>query len=646
MATYYFAIDETGSFNFSENDESFACGVLVSIDEKTVREHYQKTFLKCGFGKELPSDTKELIRNKKFHFYDMSEQNKKICREILFPLGDKIFVSTGRPLLCANNQNFWLIAVASVISELFKKPSFQKGDKLNIEIDNRKDTVWGLVENDNGKKTDFDKYHDYLKRQIDKFVEPSRTSLGIEVRVRFVGDTNSFFVNLADIICGFVRKDKSISTIKCRCEKLISGDNPAMILNNNPIGALNIILTEALNDQFTNIGLIQNAFKITRTDNKSYALLWDVFHNFLQYQLKVRYDRENTISKLNDIVDKFLKEFRLNTDKISIDKRLEIINSFLAYYSHAGKITMPIEKADFIKILNETGSEAESRVTKKWEKYVGFCLREAQMQFNAYNFSEAIKIVEEVWGIQEEILKIKYPFHSQRDEHSTAIIGTLAQSYAFNGQIDKSIEYFEMSLEYAIKTSAQTASYLLTLYFIKQDIENVRKYFKLQTGKDPENFVNKQQFEDLWELLSYAKLRALELYKNQKTDLAEIPINDYDKEYPYPLILKWNAVAEYLENSIENKPTVSNYLSKAIENLLNDKYGFTIKTLSLPIIQIYALIDNTNHYHAKYNSIVAELKKQSRFFADFAEKQSPLLNQIKNSADIWARATCLPFNYS
>jgi len=643
---YYFAIDETGRFGFSKDDESYVCGVLILKNEKTMEERYRDAYVRLGFDEVAPHSVRELLGDKKFHFSELPDSKRQICREILFPLADKIFVSTGKPLLWANNQNFWFIAVASVIFELFKNCQFQKSDRLNIVIDHRSDKVWGMFAENNEEMPDFNKYHADLKKQIDKLIEPLKNNLGIEVTVKFAGDTKSFFVNLADIVCGLVRKDESINTIKCSCESVMSGDNPVSIMDKNPIGALNVILAEILNNRLENINLISSIFKKTKSDNENYAMIWNLFHNFLRYQLDTRYSSKNTISKLNNIVNKFLNEFHNNTDKITVDKRLEIINSFMAYYSHAGEITIPIGKDYFIKLLNETDNKAESRVIRKWEIYVSYCLHEAQIQFNAYNFSEAIKICEEIWKIQEEFLKLNYPFDAKKDEPTTAVIGTLAQSYAFDKQIDKAIEYFEMSQKYAIKTSAQTASYLLSLYFIKQNIENVRKYFELQTGKKPEAFTGQQEIKDVWEHLSYSKLRALELYKNQKTDLPEIPITDCNKEYPYPLVLKWVAVAKYLENPTENKQIVSDYLSKAIENLLNNKGGFTIKTLSLPIIQIYALIDNTDPYHAKYNSLMSDLKKQSGFFADFVEKQSPLLNQIKNDADIWERATSLPFNYS
>jgi len=553
-----------------------------------------------------------------------------------------------------------------VIIKLLKTVNFQKGDRLEIEIDYRKSDVWGVFHDENQKNNkkqesdkeisyeEFKKYHhDFLKSQIEKFTELYLKGLDIDVTINFVNDTKSFLVNLADIVCGCVNNDKKgIETIKCNCESVMTGDNPSTIIKHNPIGALSSIFSEVIGNQFGNVDLIQSIFSKTKSDVEKYTMVWNVFHNFLKYHLDTRYESDNTISKLNDLVAVFLKEFNHNSNKLTVDKRLDIINLFMAYYSHAGEIgekneqVIPIKKDDLKKLLNETGNSSESRVTRKWEKYCSYCFREVQIQFNAYNFSEAVAICQELWEVQQKVLKIEYPFETQKDEPATAILGSLAQSYAFNSQFDDAIFHCEMALEYVIKSQAQSASYLVTIYFLKQDIENVRKYFTKQTGKEPEEFAEQKNFKDDWEHLSYVKLRSLELYKNKTTKLPEIPVTEFKKGYPFPLILKWYAVAKYLENKDENKEIISEYLTKAIENLMDEKCGFAIKTLALPIIQIFAIVDNTNPYHAKYNSIVENLKKQSLYFADYIDYQSPLLNQIKNDTGLWERAMSLPFNYS
>ena len=78
--------------------------------------------------------------------------------------------------------------------------------------------------------------------------------------------------------------------------------------------------------------------------------------------------------------------------------------------------------------------------------------------------------------------------------------------------------------------------------------------------------------------------------------------------------------------------------------MLKEDNGFAIKTLALPLIQCYALINNQNKYHAKYNNLLNEFEN-NKYFAEYV-KSVPELKDIKNSKDIWDRALLLPFIYS
>jgi hypothetical protein len=116
-------------------------------------------------------------------------------------------------------------------------------------------------------------------------------------------------------------------------------------------------------------------------------------------------------------------------------------------------------------------------------------------------------------------------------------------------------------------------------------------------------------------------------------------------EYPFPLILKWVALALYLQNEEEHKASIEFLFKRAIDELLKEENGFAIKTLALPIIQCYGLINNQNSYHSRYGNILQLLLNQSDGFRMYAEGVSHLMN-IKNDADMWQRAMLLPFIYS
>ena len=235
---YNFAIDETGKFEFNTKDKSFACGVFTNSNEKTLKQKYQEVFKLFYPDMEVPINTNDLIGNKKFHFSDIkTNEHRDICKDKFLHLADKIYVSNGKPLLYANNQNYWQIATSTIIIQLFKDIIFQKGDILNIYIDYRAQIVWGTFEGTESHN----EYHKILQSQFESLVKDYRTSLSIEINIYFKNDTDSFFVNFADIICGIIRTNKEVNTIKCSCESFQTGVNPSKILNSNPISALNTI---------------------------------------------------------------------------------------------------------------------------------------------------------------------------------------------------------------------------------------------------------------------------------------------------------------------------------------------------------------------------------------------------------------------
>lgn len=632
MTIYHFAIDETGEFNFE--GQSYACGVLISKTEKTIIDKYKEVYPLLFPEKPIPQETKKLINEGEFHYSSLIKVQKSICKKYFSPLVEKIFVSTGKPLLYANNQSYWQIAVMAVILGLFKNQSFTKDDQLNIIIDPRAKKVFGLDTEEITSRN----YHNILIKQFKEIAANFNGTLRADFTITLESDKRSFFVNLADIICG-VARDKDVDKIQCPCELVQNGTNPSLLQKSNPVGALAVIFQEILTKQFGNIGLIRTILEDSRKNEEIYQQIWDLFYNFLKYQIKQRYTKDN-FAKTEEVKKIFLNEFN-NSKKINTSKWLDIVNLFVEDISHRGGIEVPFDKNFVLKQINEA---TETRITRKWEKWVSYHLRLAQVQFNSYNFKLAEIDFEELWAKQDKMINI-IGFEPKKDENATAIIGTLAQSFAYYNQLDKAIEYFEMSLLYSIKTSNQTFSYLLACHFLKQNIQLARHFFEKQTGKNAEEF-SSSNINEVWCLLAYARLRALELYKNQNTNLPEIlPNFNGNLDYPCPLLFKWLAAALFMEDPINHKERISELLKAGIESLLKDTNNFAVRVLVLPLIQFFSLVDNNNPYHAQYNIIFEKFGKECHGFYAYAE-QKPFLKSIKNDADLWQRLTALPFIYS
>lgn len=638
---YILAIDETG--NFYSDSWSSVCGVLVKGNELELKKAYQNVYKEFGFPEPVPNDIKGLLQttddindNARFHYTKMNDSQKDVIEKHLLSFVENLYISKGKPLLFANNQNWWLIAVTVVIKEFLRKCNLEKDDEVEILIDNRDKKVFGVKE-----EVDFKEYHNDIRNQIFNIVKgfvPNN-----KMRIEFKSDTSSFFVNLADACCGF-RKSEELSdrVVLCDCKSMYDNVDAVACKDKNPFVALCAIIQEVDDKNFRNVAYTEEILKKLRFLSDEYNKIWDLFYDFVKLQISER-ESASALVKVRSFVEMFLKEFNnAGKEKLPTSKSIELMVLFVEYYSHIGEIKNPFTREIIEKILHKTDVDSETRILRKWEKMISFTLRESQIFFNAYDFLAANGNLVNVWEKHEKIVNLLGEGFSEKDEQTTALLGSLAQSYAFNEDFDNAIDYFELSKNYAIKTAFTTDSYLFNIYHRLGKHDECREcYNRINRGKKPEG--------NIWTLLSYFKLRALELHVDGRTELPDIELQKlkiYNTEYPFPLVMKWSAIALYMEDKVTNRQLIERYFDDAIGNLLKEENGFTINTLALPIMQCYSLVDNKNQYHSKYDTIVAELKKRSSHFAEYVDKRVPFLNNIKNEADLWQRAMSLPFIYA
>ena len=660
MAKYVLAIDEFGKFEIGTKN-SFACGVVVEANELTLKHAYQKVYKEFGFPEPVPNSTNELLQTKedindkgRFHFNKLTDSQLEICKNNLLGFAKKVYVSKDNPTMFANNQSWWLIAVVVVIERFLNDYPFEEGSEVEVWLDCRSDKVWGVLQED-VEELGFASYHNTLKQQIERRVQNYAANKGVTLKIYFKSDTSSFYINLADLVCGFVRKDRAAigaEIVETSCRMFTEKVDVVKMANQYPLSALNCIFQEVLNEIYLNIPQANNIIRKLRQDRDEYVMAWDSFNEFVKLKIESR-STASSLVKAKQLIDYFLKEFSNTKGQcLKGEQRLEMVTRFVEYYSHIGEVNVPIDDAMFDDLLKSVDSNSETRALRRWEKKVSFVLRQSQIYFNGYNFEGFRQTIEQCYSQHERIINaievLKDEQGKVKDEPTVALLGTLAQTYAYIGDIDQAEEYFILSKEYAIKSNAITDSYLFCLHHCKGDIEACRTDFEAVSKKTPERYAEDKKFEDLWTLLLYCKLRALELHTNGKTALPCIDLkslSSYNSEYPFPLIMKWEAIALWIENATANKQIVEKYFSDAINNLLSEDNGFAIKTLALPIVQCYGLVNNRNEYHARYNQIVEQLQRQSQSFASYV-KSSDVLQSITNKEDLWQRALSLPFIYS
>ena len=660
MAKYVLAIDESGKFEIGSNN-SFACGVVVEANELTLKQAYQKVYKEFGFPEPVPNSTNELLQTKedindkaRFHFNKLTDSQLEICKNNLLGFAKKVYVSKDNPTMFANNQSWWLIAVVVVIERFLNDYPFEEGSEVEVWLDCRSDKVWGVLQED-VERLKFAPYHKTLGDQIERRVQNYAANKGVTLKIYFKSDTSSFYINLADLVCGFVRTDRAAigaEIVETSCRMFTEKVDVVKMANQYPLSALNCIFQEVLNEIYLNIPQANNIIRHLRQDRDEYVMAWDSFNEFVKLKIESR-STASSLVKAKQLIDCFLEEFSNTKGQcLKGEQRLEMVTRFVEYYSHIGEVNVPIDDAMFDDLLKSVDANSETRALRRWEKKVSFVLRQSQIYFNGYNFEGFRQTIEQCYSQHERIINsievLKDEQGKVKDEPTVALLGTLAQTYAYIGDIDQAEEYFILSKEYAIKSNAITDSYLFCLHHSKGDIEACRTDFEAVSKKTPERYAEDKKFEDLWTLLLYCKLRALELHTNGKTALPCIDLkslSSYNSEYPFPLIMKWEAIALWIENATANKQIVEKYFSDAINNLLSEDNGFAIKTLALPIVQCYGLVNNRNEYHARYNQIVEQLQRQSQSFASYV-KSSDVLQSITNKEDLWQRALSLPFIYS
>lgn len=670
MATYFFAIDETGKFNiFSDPQYSFACGVLMTASQSEIIARYKRIFgnnYALSAIHYFPKKDKDQCPN------PICEDPTKVAKCIgeLVPLAEKVYISDGKPILASNQQHWWVLAVASVIQGLFENYEFKKGDTINIEVDGRADIVWGIIEDENKtKKTPtqderyevYKAYHniiaaDFKKKYVDKYIQSYG---GIYINFRFSSDSSSHHVNVADIICGLIKDENKpehgISATKCFCIDVLSNESPMDYIDDNPYIALTLILQRVLSGDRKDVDLLKRVFPRLAKSRESYVQAWEEIDSFMEVNLQKR-GQENIMPKLAPLQKYFCDEIKLNRTNtkneplLSTKTRTEVIYRLLAFETHNGAIKPYFSKDYCLELLNKGD---EQHLIRKWEIYLKNCYNFAQIEFNAYDFGAVEADFKKLWQTQEKFTELPFDFVNEKDDTTAAITGNIGQALAFQGKLEDALFYYAIAEDKVYKRlgRGKTMGYIFTIYHRQRKLDQCHEYFQKQTGKNAINFGNSiNEKTDGFLLHSYLRLRALELELNEGvTNLPALPQIDFSLHYPFNLVWKWAAVNRLIEHGTNDKMALS-HLTKAVEGSMQG--GFTLQTMALPAIQLIHCISPKNVLCQDYTTRVQELREKSEHFKKFVDTQvvedtikQPLAT-LDNGLTLWQRAMLLPSYYA
>jgi hypothetical protein len=641
---YFVGIDETGGFNLATNKDSFAVAIVTKSDKSELFNRYKEIKL---------FESPQNINLKNYHSSDMSEDEKKKSFDILFSSVDKIIASTGRPPLASNQQHWWLSSIQAVLSKLFSINLFRKGDSVEIFLDSRNMKVVGWFSDDSIDPPDKEEYHSIIKAQLIRFLSKYIES-GIQINIDFSYSNTSPYINLADLACGWVRDKRILETKleKVSCRPIALGATAQSQLEaGKPSAALYLILSELYENLNTDLFLLQRVFHAIRKDKTKYLDAWGLTGKYI-VELSERRDKDPTcVPKLQKLIEPLDKEYvDYGRQHLHDGIKLEYLLSRIIVDGHIG-ITESAAKVEYFKVFEKCSGDVD-RSTIRWEKYVQAHIRSVQIQFNRYETENVIKEFEKLWGIQEKINTIPFPYQSSKtDETTSEITGTLGQAYSLNGEYVESLEYFKTDKEYAVKKSIsmnKVNGYLFIAYHRLKDLDNAEKTFmELSENMKAEEIITSKKLMgnlDSWTTTNLFRLLALKAELGETITcpdrtLWDIPEN---KDYPWPLALKWAAYCA-VKCAKNNEAIV--LLEDGIKMLIANKSEFTIRALSLPLYQMLALIKNVDK--KEYDELREQLFSECDSFKSYIVSKSPdLLKMMGKDKSLWDRAMSLPFYYA
>ena len=472
MTKWYLGVDETGNFAWDGKPESsFALAVVVSeSDYEKLEDLYRKAYSELKFGTKQDPDKlkiKEIL--KYFHYMPKenvppkedspgyTEEQKEFLLDCFVPRMFSVIRSTGKPASPDNQQGWWLRAVEAVIQGFFDHEVAEPNDEICIQMDSRARKVLGLIDE---KKTSQEKhnesmaYHDEKARYLtEKFSRPTGT-----FSVQFTSDDDSVLVNVADLACRLLkdRKLKSlVSVYRVNCSQPLLTDVAGLLKSGAYRAAIEMILKQCCNGEFSQLRYLPQIFSDLsqgrgQTDerkHKEYCAVWREICDFYEEYLECRGDIPDIIPHLAQLRDALEPEMnkKLYTRMLPAADRLDFLEHLIGLETHLGT-TEDRYGEKYQELLRQ---EPPKRASERKEKRFRLQVRRAQFYFHAYQFTSVREQLERSWEEQEEAYKKDQQGPDLHDLSLAEIYGTLAQSYAFEGNYEEAIEYFKQDFTVA-----------------------------------------------------------------------------------------------------------------------------------------------------------------------------------------------------
>ena len=669
MSKWYVGIDETGNFSTVGSEKSyknsFATAVVTRCDHKKLSDLYRQAYRDLKFGD--PGNNRKISRLlERFHYYPKphgpdipgcTDEQKQYLLKHFRPHMHAVIRSIGRPVLLANQQDWWLRAVCAAIRGFLRLEMVQNGDEVRFEIDRRARKVLGLQESRDGEgQESAKKYHQLLKKQLEGQFKERTQSMGIHFTLDFHSDDQSSLVNLADLACGFVKdemlEEKHIHSVPC--SSLVEAGDVADLLKINANAAMEAVLNKVAEGDFSQAVHAPAIFNELSKDKQSYSNVWNEIHYLYSEYLETRGQIPDILAHLDRLRKELKNELEQPRYKEIISEKQQIdflLDCLIGLDTHLGAT----EDRYGARCLNLLQKQNTERLSDHWESYLRLFIRRAQFDFNAYRFEKVLRYLEPLRTTQNRLHELlsaamKLPDGDSKlpDRSLAEIHGTLGQAYAFLGRWDDATLDLEEDFTLADESSrSKPASYLFCVYLHQKNQEQCRRWFEKQVDAKLSEFLEgwlSTKPGSPWALLSYLRLRGLELELGG-TDVPALDpakLQDYEKaDYPWPLILKWVAFGLFSEGK---KDEAKALLQQALKRLEGSS-EFTRRTLALSHYQMLGLLRTDSKLRSDYKALLEELMEAEPGFAKYVESHN-LGKNWHDGRTLWERAMCLPGYYA